>query len=79
VVGTANISVKGSTAGAPTVSVASLGAVEAAGAAAGAASSTAQSQGQKSDTTEAASVLDVEVVSIGGTYDQEQKRRKRGI
>jgi hypothetical protein len=24
-------------------------------------------------------VLDVEVVSIGGTYDQEQKRRKRGI
>lgn len=79
VVGTANISVKGSTAGAPTVSVASLGAVEAANATAGAASSTAQSQGQKGDTTEAASVLDVEVVSIGGTYDEEQKRKKRGL
>jgi filamentous hemagglutinin family protein len=79
VVGTANISVKGSTTGAPSVSVASLGAVEAAGAAAGASTSAAQSQGQHSDTTEAASVIDVEVVSIGGTYDDEKKRRKLGI
>jgi hypothetical protein len=79
VVGTANISVKGSTSGAPSVTVASLGAVEAAGAAAGAASSTAQSQGNKNDTTDAASVLDVEVVSIGGSYNEEKKRRKQGI
>jgi filamentous hemagglutinin family protein len=76
--GTANITVKGTTQGAPTVSVASLGAVEAAGAAAGAATSTAQSQGQRStDAANAASVLDVEVISIGGTYDDEQKRRRR--
>ena len=76
--GTANITVKGSTAGAPTVSVASLGAVEAAGAAAGAAQSTAQSQGQRSSgESSAASVLDVEVISVGGTYDEEQKRRRR--
>jgi filamentous hemagglutinin family protein len=79
VVGTANISVKGATTGAPSVTVASLGAVEAAGAAAGAASSTAQSQGNKNDTSDAASVLDVEVISIGGSYDEEKKRRKQGI
>jgi hypothetical protein len=70
--------VKGSTQGAPTVSVASLGAVEAAGAAAGAATSAAQSQANRgSDTTEAASILEVEVISIGGTYDEEKKRRQK--
>ncbi len=78
VIGTANITVKGSTQGAPTVSVASLGAVEAAGAAAGAATSAAQSQANRgSDTTEAASILEVEVISIGGTYDEEKKRRQK--
>jgi hypothetical protein len=77
-IGTANITVKGSTAGVPTVSVASVGAVEAAGAAAGASTSAAQSQGQRSaDDRQAASVLDVEVISIGGTYDEEQKRRRK--
>jgi hypothetical protein len=77
VTGAANISVKGSTQGAPTVSVASLGAVEAAGAAAGAAQSAAQNQGQRgADSGQAASVLDVEVLSIGGTYDEERKRRR---
>jgi hypothetical protein len=60
------------------VSVASLGAVEAAGAAAGAAANTAQNQGQRGgDTRDAASVLDVEVLSIGGTYEEEKKRRQR--
>lgn len=78
VVGTANISVKGSTQGAPSVSVASLGAVEAASAASGASANTAQSQGQRGgEERSAASVLEVEVVSIGGTYDEEQKRRKK--
>jgi hypothetical protein len=60
--------------------VASLGSVEAAGAAAGAASSAAESQGQRNaNESDAASVVEVEVVSIGGTYDEEQKRRKRGL
>jgi hypothetical protein len=78
IVGTANITVKGSTQGAPTISVASLGAVEAAGAAAGAATSAAQSQaGQAGEARTAASVLDIEVINIGGTYDEEQKRRRR--
>ena len=77
VTGAANISVKGSTQGAPTVSVASLGAVEAAGAAAGAAANTAQSQGQRgAENNQPLSVLDVEVLSIGGTYDEERKRRR---
>ena len=77
VVGLANITVKGSTQGAPTVTVASLGAVEAAGAAAGAAANTAQSQGQRgAENNQAQSVLDVEVISIGGSYDEERKRRR---
>ncbi len=77
VTGAANIAVKGSTQGAPTVSVASLGAVEAAGAAAGAAQSAAQNQGTRGgESGQAASVLDVEVLSIGGTYDEERKRRR---
>jgi hypothetical protein len=80
VVVTTNLSVGGKTAGAPTVAVASLGSVEAAGAAAGAASSAAESQGQRNaNESDAASVVEVEVVSIGGTYDEEQKRRKRGL
>jgi hypothetical protein len=74
----ANIQAGGKVVGMPTVSTASLGAVEAAGAAAGAASSTAQNQGQRnSSASDAASVLDVEVISIGGTYDEEQKRKRR--
>ena len=78
VAGTANISVKGSTAGAPTVSVASLGAVEAAGAAAGAASATAQSQGQRNtEAQNVASIVDVDVLSIGGNYEDERRKRKR--
>jgi len=78
VAGTANISVKGSTAGAPTVSVASLGAVEAAGAAAGAASATAQNQGQRNtESRDIASIVDVDVLSIGGSYDDERRKRKR--
>lgn len=80
-VNTANISVKGSTTGAPTVSVASLGAVEAAGAAAGAAANAAQSQTQNRNNAaeQAASVIDVEVVSIGGSYEDEQKRKAKKL
>jgi filamentous hemagglutinin family protein len=78
VIGTANIAVKGSTSGAPTTAVASLGAVEAAGAAAGAATSTAQTQGNRNDTASAASIIDVEVVSVGGTYGDDRKK-KRGL
>ncbi|MEJ0047712.1 MAG: filamentous hemagglutinin family protein [Rhodospirillales bacterium] len=75
--GTANISVKGSTAGAPTVSVASLGAVEAAGAAAGAASAAAQSQSQRTaESRDVASVVEVDVLSIGGSYEDERRKRK---
>jgi hypothetical protein len=75
--GTANITVKGSTAGAPTVNVASIGAVEAAGAAAGAATSAAQNQsGRNAQSTEVTSVLDVEVLTIGGSYEEEKKKRK---
>jgi hypothetical protein len=78
IVGAANISVKGSTQGAPTVSVASLGAVEAAGAAAGASTSAAQSQaGQSGEARSAASTLEIEVLSIGGSYDADEKRRRR--
>jgi len=77
VIGAANITVKGTTQGAPTVNVASLGAVEAAGAAAGASTSAAQSQGGRNgQASDVASVLDVEVVSVGGTYDDERKKRK---
>jgi hypothetical protein len=76
--GTANISVKGSTAGAPTVSVASLGAVEAAGAAAGASTAAANNSSQRnSDTQQVASVVDVDVLSIGGSYEEERRKRKR--
>jgi filamentous hemagglutinin family protein len=77
VIGAANITVKGSTQGAPTVNVASLGAVEAAGAAAGASTSAAQSQGPRGQTSDVASVLDVEVVSIGGSYEDDRKKKKR--
>jgi hypothetical protein len=78
VVGGANISVSGHTQGAPTVSVASLGAVEAAGAAAGASTSVAQSQASRGgEARDAASALEVEVLSIGGTYEEEKKRRQR--
>lgn len=78
VTGTANISVKGSTAGAPTVSVASIGAVEAAASSAGASTSAAQAAGQRNtETREVASIVEVDVLSIGGTYDEERKRRKR--
>jgi filamentous hemagglutinin family protein len=74
----ANIQAGGKVVGTPTVSSASLGAVEAAGAAAGSASSAAQNQGQRNaGASDAASVLDVEVISIGGTYDEEQKRKRR--
>ncbi len=78
VIGANNIVVKGTTQGAPTVNVASLGAVEAAGAAAGAA--TAAAQGQANGNTQlrdVASVLDVDVVSIGGSYDDERKKRRQ--
>jgi len=75
--GTANITVKGTTAGAPTVNVASIGAVEAAGAAAGASTSAAQNQsGRNAQSTEVTSVLDVEVLTIGGSYEDERKKRK---
>ena len=74
----ANIQAGGKVVGTPTIASASLGAVEAAGAAAGSASSTAQNQGQRgTDARDTASVLDVEVISIGGTYDEEQKRKRR--
>jgi filamentous hemagglutinin family protein len=74
----ANIQAGGKVVGTPTIASASLGAVEAAGAAAGSATSTAQNQGQRnSGAGDAASVLDVEVISIGGTYDEEQKRKRR--
>jgi filamentous hemagglutinin family protein len=80
IVGTANIQTKGSTQGEPTISIASLGAAEAAGAAAGASTSAAQSQaGQTGEARTAASVLDIEVLSIGGSYDEEEKKRRRGL
>jgi hypothetical protein len=80
IVGTANIQTKGSTQGEPTISIASLGAAEAAGAAAGASTSAAQSQaGQAGEARTAASVLDIEVLSIGGSYDEEEKKRRRGL
>ncbi len=75
---TANISVGGKTSGTPTVTVASLGAVEAAGAAAGAAANAAQSAGSR-NTNEAgdlSSVIEVDVISIGGTYEEDQKKKK---
>jgi hypothetical protein len=75
---TANISVGGKTSGTPTVTVASLGAVEAAGAAAGAAANAAQSAGTR-NTNEAGdvgSVIEVDVISIGGTYEEDQKKKK---
>jgi filamentous hemagglutinin family protein len=76
VTGAAGIQVKGSTTGAPTVSVASLGAVEAAGSAAGAAANAAQTQGQRtSDADQTPSVLDVEIISVGGSGGNEKKRK----
>jgi filamentous hemagglutinin family protein len=73
-----NVDSHGSTSGVPSVSVASLGAVEVAGATAGASTNAAQGRSQRnSDASEAASVLDVEVISIGGTYDAEKKRRQK--
>jgi hypothetical protein len=78
VTGTAGISVKGSTTGAPTVSVASLGAVEAAGSAAGAAANAAQTQGQRpGEADQTPSVLDVEIVSVGGSMDEDNKKKKK--
>jgi hypothetical protein len=61
------------------VNVASLGAVEAAGAAAGAASNAAQSAGknQQNDAADTAAVVDVDVVSIGGSYEDDQRKKKR--
>ena len=77
---TTNISVKGATAGAPTVAVASLGAIEAGNASTGAEANAAESQSQRSqEDRDAASVVDVEVVSIGGTYEEDQKRKKKGL
>jgi filamentous hemagglutinin family protein len=68
----------GSVTGAPTVTVASLGASEASSAAAGASTSAGQSQVQRNASDqEAASVLEVEVVSIGGSYDEDEKRRRK--
>ena len=76
--GTANITVKGSTAGAPTVAVASIGAVDAAAGAAGASSAQASNATQRNNQDrDAASILEVEVISIGGTYEDEKKRRKK--
>jgi filamentous hemagglutinin family protein len=76
---TANISVGGKTTGTPTVTVASLGAVEAAGAAAGAAASTAQSSATHAgnENAEAGAVIEVDVISIGGTYEEDQRRKKK--
>jgi hypothetical protein len=52
--------------------------VEAAGAAAGAASATAQSQSQRNaESHDVASIVDVDVLSIGGSYDDERRKRKR--
>jgi hypothetical protein len=76
---TANISVGGKTTGTPTVTVASLGAVEAAGAAAGAAANAAQSSATHAgnENAEAGSVIEVDVISIGGTYEEDQRRKKK--
>jgi len=78
VVGANNIVVKGSTQGAPTVNVASLGAVEAAGAAAGASTAAAQGQANgNNQVRDVASVLDVDVISIGGSTDDEERKKRR--
>jgi hypothetical protein len=76
---TTNIAVGGKTSGTASVNVASLGAVEAAGAAAGAASNAAQSAGknQQNDAADTAAVVDVDVVSIGGSYEDDQRKKKR--
>ena len=72
VTGIAGISVKGSTTDAPTVSVASPGAVDAAGSAANA----AQTQGRRpADADQTPSGLDVEIVSVGGSIDEDKGRR----
>jgi filamentous hemagglutinin family protein len=77
---TTNIAVGGKTATATVSSAPSLATSEAAGSTAGAAASAAESSGQRNNgPADTASVVDVEVVSIGGSYDEEQKRKKRGL
>ncbi len=61
---TANIAVGGKTTGAPSVSVASLGAVAAASSAAGAATESAQSNASNRAQQEQPSVIDVDVLSV---------------
>ncbi len=77
----ANLTAKGSVTGVPTVPTVSLGAVQAAAGAAGAAANAAQGamKNNESNAGELPSVVDAEVVSIGGTYDEEQKKKKPGI
>ncbi|HTZ72218.1 MAG TPA: filamentous hemagglutinin family protein [Acetobacteraceae bacterium] len=77
VVGAANITVSGKSSGIPTAPSLSLGAVTAASSAAGASTAAATSaQGRNTEETEVASILDVEVISIGGSYDETKKRKK---
>jgi filamentous hemagglutinin family protein len=74
---TANIAVGGKTTGAPSVSVASLGAISAASSAAGAATSSAQSSAAGRAQQEQPSVIEVAVLSITGGNADDEKRRKR--
>jgi hypothetical protein len=77
---TNNISVGGKTATTAVSSAPSLATSEAAGSTAGAAANAAESAGQHNNgPTDTASVVDVEVISIGGSYDEDQKRKKRGL
>ncbi len=74
---TANIAVGGKTTGAPSVSVASLGAVAAASSAAGASTSSAQNSAAGRAQQEQPSVIEVDILSITGGNADDEKRRKR--
>ncbi len=76
-----NISVGGKSSGAPTVTTPSLGSVQAASASAGASTAAGQSSANgRDDKKHQASIVEVEVISIGGSFDEdERKKKKRGV
>ena len=73
----ANLTVGGTSKGVPTISIASLGAVAAASASAGAATNAAQNTATSHAQEQEPSLLEVDVLSVGGSGDDLEKRKRR--
>lgn len=76
----ANISVGGKSAGVPAAASVNVGAAAAASASAGASTSAAQSATRQApEKQKEASIIEVEVVSVGGSFEEDQRKRKKGV